>query len=193
MLALVIMSLFLGLFYRFLTARILERIQQISKEVCRGCEMQYKFVSLHPCQTNSLIQRVTMFLPFAKAEATEKIDRLIKNYKCMFSIFHDEEVYMKAGREFLQDLQPRQFFDTKYINEDSEATFGFDSSWKDFDTFTQLCNEEFGETSKNAIEEPTNIQEEIISKKRKVISKSSKNTKNKKKPFDKDLRDWIEK
>ena len=186
----------LALFYQFLTARILERIQQIYKEVCRGCEMQFKFATLHPCETNTLFQRVNLFLPSAKVEGLEKIEGLVRNYKCMFSLFHDEEVYMKAGDTFLQSLQPLQFFDTKFINEESEATFGFDSSWRDFDTLTQMCNKVFGEvdfSSKNTMEEQTNIQEEIVVKKRKVLPKSNKipkakNTKNKKKAFDKDLR-----
>ena len=164
------------LFYQFLVARILERIQQISKEICRGCEMQYKFASLHPCETNSLFHRIGLFLPSAKGEALAKLDGLVKSYKRNFSLFHEEVVYLEAGESFLQNLQPQHLIDTRYINEESESTFGLDSSWRgpEVDPLTQMCNEVFGETDFSIKVEEAIDQEEIIVKRRKTIPKAKK-------------------
>lgn len=165
----------LTLFYQFLTVRILERIQQISKEICRGCEMHYRLASLHPCETNSLFQRVDLFLPSVKAEALDKIVRLVQSFKANFPLFYDEDVYLEIGNSFLQTLQPQHLIDTRYINEESDSTFGLDSSWREpeIDTLTQICNDVFGETDVSE-EKDQNDQEEILIKRRKTIPKPRK-------------------
>ena len=163
-----------ALFYQFLIARILERIQQISKEVCRGCEMRFKFATLHPCESNSLFQRITLFLPSAKAEALEKIDRLVKNYKRNFDLFLDEEEHVEVGESFLRNLQPHHLLDIRYINEESDSTFDLDCSWREptENVLTQICNEVFGEADFSL--KDANDEEEIIVKRRKSVPKAKK-------------------
>ena len=67
----------LPLFCQFLVVRVLERIQNVSNEKRSGCAKNYRFSILHPCVKTSLTERVDMFLPQAKTEVMEKMERLI--------------------------------------------------------------------------------------------------------------------
>lgn len=158
------------LFYQFLSVRILERIQQLSKEVCRGCEMHYRLACLHPCETNSLFQRVELFLPSAKAEALNKLDRLVNSFKDNFPLFYDEDVYLDIGNSFLQSLQPQHLIDPRYINEESDSTFTLDSSWREpeVDTLTQISNNVFGQASQES-----QIEEDPLKRRKTLKSKKS--------------------
>lgn len=170
-----------ALFYQFLAARILERVQQISKEVCRGCVLQYKFHNLHPCEINSLPHRVEMFLASAKTEALEKLASLLKSFQRNFTLFQEEDIYLEEGYNFLQDLQPRDIIGVSYIDEETESKFGIDSSWREpeadplaqtyIDAFSAYSSEEEG--IENTDEEISATSSKITCGKKRKSSRDS--------------------
>lgn len=121
--------------------------------------MQFKFASLHPCETFSLLQRVKMFLPSAKAEALDKVVGLVKNYSEYYKLAIGEEEYVEIAELFLQNLQPEHLLDTKYINEGNESALNLDSSWRECtDVLTQLCNQVTEKTGDEVKEEKMKLK-----------------------------------
>ena len=133
----------LPLFCQFLVVRVFERIQTLSVEKCGGCTKNYRFSSLHPCVKTSLIERIEMFLPQAKSEAFEKMERLIVLFQQSFNLLQNKDAYLQVGKTFLENLQPKQVLDRRFINEDTEEMFQYDDSWLTFeeDLLSSLCHE----------------------------------------------------
>ena len=131
----------LPLFCQFLVVRILERIQNLSNEKCSGCAKNYRFSSLHPCVKTSLTERIDMFLPQAKTEALEKMDRLITLFQQSFNLLQNKEAYLQIGITFVENLLPKQVIDRRFINEDTEEMFQYDDGWVTFeaDVLSNLC------------------------------------------------------
>lgn len=137
----------LPLFCQFLVVRLFERIQNLSSEKCSGCAKNYRFSSLHPCVKTSLTDRIVMFLPQAKTEVLEKMERLIDIFQLSFNLLQNKEAYLQFGRTFIENLQPNQVLDRRFINEDSDVLFQYDDSWVNFeeDLLTDLCHEILGD------------------------------------------------
>ena len=124
------------LFRQFLVVRIAERIQDLCKIECSGCQKLYRFSSLHPCQKLSWADRVYMFLPQVLTEALEKMEKLI-------ALFHKSYAYPTDnfdvwGTQFVESLAAKDILDRRYINEDTGYMIEYDNSWQDLD---DLCNQ----------------------------------------------------
>ena len=137
------LKVMLPLFCQFLVVRVFERIQALSVEKCGGCVKNYRFSSLHACVKTTLPDRIDMFLPQAKSEAFEKMERLIVLFQQSFNLLQNKEAYLQIGRSFLENLQPKQVLDRRFINEDTEEMFQYDDSWVTFeeDLLSSLCRE----------------------------------------------------
>ena len=116
-------------FYHFLVVKLFDRVQELSREQCSGCKVKHRFDILHPCITTPLHKRIERFFPFAKAEALDNMDKLLKMYKEAFVLFCDPIQYLEAGDNFVTSFPVSNLIDRRYINEDTDSVFAFDSSW----------------------------------------------------------------
>ena len=114
-------------FRQFLVVRISERIQDLCISECTGCQNDYRFAVLHPCQKLSLADRVDYFLPQVLNEALDKMERLVDLYQTI-CVYPTTDLDMD-GRVFVQQLTAKQLFDRRYINEDTSYMFEFDDRW----------------------------------------------------------------
>ena len=142
------------LFRQFLVVRMLERVQTVARENCSGCRKQYRFDTLHPCIKTSILERVEMFLPQIKHLVLENMERLLTIFQMTFVLQDDAKVYLTSGAAFVQELQPTELLDRRYINEDSHTIFkNFDIDWTEplftsnkSNDFDALCQQVFGYT-----------------------------------------------
>ena len=160
----------LPLFCQFLVVRVFERIQALSVEKCGGCVKNYRFSSLHACVKTSLSDRIDMFLPQAKSEAFEKMERLIVLFQQSFNLLQNKDAYLQVGRSFLENLQPKQVLDRRFINEDTEEMFQYDDSWLTFedDVLNSLCHEILN--AEESDDEPSSIPRVPKIRKRKAMN-----------------------
>ena len=89
----------------------------------------------------SLTERIDMFLPQAKTEALEKMERLITLFQQSFNLLQNKEAYLQIGITFVENLLPKQVIDRRFINEDTEEMFQYDDGWVTFeaDVLSNLC------------------------------------------------------
>ena len=115
----------------FLAVKVAERVQQLSREKCSGCLSELIIDQLHPCMRISMEKKIEMFLPRAKKEALERLDYIFHIYKQTNCISDaDDQMFLEAGENFIQELDPDDLLDRRYINEDSVVEHGpFDISW----------------------------------------------------------------
>ena len=127
------------LFRQFLIVRISERIQDISSAQCAGCQRNDRFGSLHPCQRLSLTTRMDMFLPQVVTEVLEKMYQLLQLFHHQFT-FNTSE-YMELADQFVHQLDTKQVYDRRYVNEDTASMFEYDNSWLTTLDLQDVCDE----------------------------------------------------
>ena len=115
------------MFRQLLVVRITERIQDLSKIKCSGCQNAFRFSSLHPCQKLSLSDRIDMFLPQVLTEALERMPHLVAMFHNKYE--HDTTNYEDWGKQFVQQLASKDILDRRFINEDTGCIFEYDNSW----------------------------------------------------------------
>ena len=116
-------------FHQFLIVKLYDRLQEMSREQCSGCQHKYRFDILHPCITTPLDVRIYKFFNSAIAEALSNFGKLFIAYQETHTLLEEPNAYLKDGANFIQSLHPEQLVDRKYINEDTGSVFPFDSSW----------------------------------------------------------------
>lgn len=116
-------------FHHFLVVKLHDRVQEISREHCSGCQLKHRFDILHPCITTPLDKRIYKFFTSAVIEALDNLKNLLDVYQATFMLSAEPSEYLNSGYCFIKALHPEQLVDRRYINEDTELTFPFDSSW----------------------------------------------------------------
>jgi hypothetical protein len=116
-------------FHQFLIVKLYDRVQELSREQCSGCQHKYRFDILHPCITTPLDVRIYKFFNSAIAEALSNFGKLFIAYQEAHTLSEEPNAYLKDGANFIQSLHPDQLLDRKYINEETESVFSFDSRW----------------------------------------------------------------
>ena len=116
-------------FHHFLVVKIYDRMQEISREKCSGCQLKHRFDVLHPCITTTLEKRIYKFFSYAVVEALEHLMLLLSEYQVSHMLFEEPSFYLNSGQAFIEALRPDQLVDRRYINEDADLIFPFDSSW----------------------------------------------------------------
>ena len=129
------------LFCQFLVVRINERIQDLSKSECSGCQNGYRFPSLHPCHKLSLSNIVDMFLSQVVTEVLERMPQLVVQFHKTYA--YPTVNYEEWGHHFVRQLNGTQILDRRYINEDTGYMFEYDNSWRESEPFDDLCAELF--------------------------------------------------
>lgn len=157
-------------FHHFLVVKIHDRVQEMSREKCSGCQLQHRFDVLHPCITTTLEKRIYKFFSHAVVEALEHLMSLLSEYQVTHVLFEEPSFYLNSGHAFIEALRPEQLVDRRYINEDTGLLFPFDSSWV---RPTQLKIPEPDQSVEDMIDEDKLVKpkRQRISKKRKSIHK----------------------
>ena len=62
-------------------------------------------------------------------EALENLMLLLSEYQVAHMLFEEPSFYLNSGQTFIEALRPEQLADRRYINEDVDLIFPFDSSW----------------------------------------------------------------
>ena len=119
----------------FLTVKIADRIQQISRERCEGCAGNYILDNFHACVKTSLEERIRIFLPIVKAEALDKIDNLIALYQQ--AAWVENEVVRQSGVDIISSISQSDLQDRRFINEDTVQMHPFNMSWLNADCITE--------------------------------------------------------
>ena len=115
-------------FERFLVVKVAERVQELSRQKCHGCDAGYNLDQLHHCMILPIKDKIELFLPRAKDEALARLNNLFHLYQ-QTAWEDDEQVLIDGGRTFIVKLNVNHLMDRRYVNEDTVMENPYNTSW----------------------------------------------------------------
>ena len=88
---------------------------------------------LHQCMKTTMESKISLFLPKAKKEAFDRVVPLLDLYK-ETNWVGDSDIFIEAGEQFINNLEPAHLLDRRFINEDSVQDHPLNLTWMDTPT-----------------------------------------------------------